>query len=216
MLEHQPLFVVIDPLFAFTGKEVDIHRANNARAIMAPLGKFAEESKCAILCIRHLNKSEKQSPGYRGMGSIDFTAACRSELLIARSPDDPDEVVLVHTKHNLSARGPSLRFCFEAGQLVYAGSSHLRAKDVFKPQGGKASGQAKNFLSRLLRNGPVPASEGLAQAESAGVANRTLSRAKKELGIESRKPSGKEFWWGLPGAFDDGQVSLVPKQVHQC
>lgn len=41
IIEYKPRLVVIDPLFAYTGGKVDIHRANECRAIAAPLAAIA-------------------------------------------------------------------------------------------------------------------------------------------------------------------------------
>src|SRR5205085_12252403 len=41
IIEHKPSLVIIDPLFAFTGAKTDIHRANECRAISAPLAAIA-------------------------------------------------------------------------------------------------------------------------------------------------------------------------------
>ncbi len=54
IIEHAPALVIIDPLFAFTGGKVDIHRANECRAISAPISAIAERHGCAMLAVRHL------------------------------------------------------------------------------------------------------------------------------------------------------------------
>jgi RecA-family ATPase len=57
ILKYSPSLVVIDPLFAFTGGKVDIHRSNECRAISAPLAAIAERCGCALVAVRHLGKS---------------------------------------------------------------------------------------------------------------------------------------------------------------
>jgi putative DNA primase/helicase len=70
-----------------------------------------------------------------------------------------------------------------------------------------AADEATGFLRELLVDGPVPAKQVLAEAKDAGIAERTLKRAKSGLGIVSRK-DGDHWTWSLPGGFagvHDGQ-----------
>src|SRR5262249_51209060 len=56
---------------------------------------------------------------------------------------------------------------------------------------------AKGFLKDFLAEGPRNASAVLEAAVAAGISERTLDRAKAELGVESRK-KGTEGWeWAL-------------------
>ena len=80
----RPALVVIDPLIAYMGAKVDTYRANQTRAILAPLAEIAERHDISILAVRHLRKSESSKAIYRGQGSIDFIASARSVLLVTR------------------------------------------------------------------------------------------------------------------------------------
>ena len=57
IIGHSPSLVIIDPLFGFTGGQIDIHKANQCRAVSAPLAAIAERQGCAIVAVRHLGKS---------------------------------------------------------------------------------------------------------------------------------------------------------------
>ena len=48
--------IVLDPLQAYLGADVDMHRANEVRPILKRLGAMAEQTGCAVVLIRHLNK----------------------------------------------------------------------------------------------------------------------------------------------------------------
>ena len=50
-------FVIIDPVQAFIGADVDMNRANEVRPVFRKLGMIAEKTGCAIVMIGHLNKS---------------------------------------------------------------------------------------------------------------------------------------------------------------
>ena len=87
--ELRPDLIVVDPLVAYIGAGVDIHRANETRAVLARLASIAEQKpRSAVLAVRHLNKSSGGKAIYRGLGSIDFTAAVRSVLLVGQDPED--------------------------------------------------------------------------------------------------------------------------------
>lgn len=81
--------VVLDPIQAYLGSDVDMHRANEIRPIMKRVAAMAEQNGCAVVLIGHMNKAQGLKAGYRGLGSIDFRAAARSVLLVGRTKDDP-------------------------------------------------------------------------------------------------------------------------------
>ena len=82
MADYRPALVIIDPLQAYLGAKTDMYRANEVRPILAALVLLAEQYNCAIVCVRHLSKAPYSRAIYRGLGSIDFTAAARSVLLV--------------------------------------------------------------------------------------------------------------------------------------
>ena len=67
--------VIIDPVQAFIGADVDMNRANEVRPVFRKLEMIAEKTGCAIVLIGHLNKSSGTQSTYRGLGSIDIMAA---------------------------------------------------------------------------------------------------------------------------------------------
>ena len=64
---------------------------------------------------------------------------------------------------------------------------------------GEARREAKAFLRDLLANGPVDAHEGEEAAKANGITERTLARARKDLGIIAKKKAFEGGWqWSLP------------------
>ena len=98
IVENQAHLLIIDPIQAFLGADVDMNRANEVRPIFRKLGDIAHRHACAIILIGHLNKSVGTQSTYRGLGSIDMTAAVRSLLFIGRVKNDPTTRVLTHEK----------------------------------------------------------------------------------------------------------------------
>ena len=74
------------------------------------VGGFAQATGCAIVLIGHLNKAAGTQSTYRGLGSIDITAAVRSLLFIGKLKDSPTTRVLIHEKNSLAPPGQSLAF----------------------------------------------------------------------------------------------------------
>lgn len=75
-----------------------MNRANKVRPVFRKLGMIAEKTGCAIVLIRHLNKSSGTQSTYRGFGSIDIMAAVRSLIFIGKVRKDPTTRVLIHEK----------------------------------------------------------------------------------------------------------------------
>ncbi|MDU5534299.1 MAG: AAA family ATPase, partial [Oscillospiraceae bacterium] len=55
--ENNAKLVIIDPVQAFLGADVDMNRANEVRPIFRSLGDIAQATGCAIVLIGHLNKA---------------------------------------------------------------------------------------------------------------------------------------------------------------
>lgn len=54
---------------------MDGHKANEVRPVMKHIGMLAEKHNCAIVLIEHMSKNVGTKGLYRGLGSIDTTAA---------------------------------------------------------------------------------------------------------------------------------------------
>jgi len=191
--------IVLDPLQAYLGADVDMHRANEVRPILKRLGAVAEQTGCAVILIRHLNKMLGQKSGHRGMGSVDFQAAARSVLLVGRTKDDPHLRIVVPDKSSLAPEGDSIAFALDPQfGFQWKGYCDCKADELL---GGKSQVQTKTMaaedeLKRLLTE-PMLAEEVQRQITSMDISQRTLMIAKKNLGILSEK-KGTQWFWRLP------------------
>ena len=202
----EPTLVIIDPLVAYIGA-VDIYRANETRAVMARLADMAERHSAAILAIRHLTKSGALKPIYRGIGSIDLTAACRSVLLAGCDPDNPQERGLVQIKSNLAPTGVAIGYELKEGDFFWTGESDLTWQRMVSAEdtdeGKSAVDDAMGFLKEKLAEGPVDAPVVLRDARNAGLSERTVRRAKAKLGVVAKrqgdpgKRGGGKWKWEL-------------------
>ena len=53
----------------------------------------------------------------------------------------------------------------------------------------------RQMIKELLKRGPVMAMEVWKRAEELGLSRRTVERAKKELGVRSKKLVGTQWIW---------------------
>ncbi len=224
-IEHvRPALVIIDPLVAYIGAGVDIHRANETRAVMAKLADIAEEHGCAILAIRHLTKGGTLKPIYRGLGSIDFAAACRSVLMAGCDPDNEQKRGIVQIKSNLAPKGQAIGFELRDGGFYWTGESDLTAARILAAEdsgdGKSARDEAADFLRDELRGGPVEAAQVWRGAKEAGLSEITVKRAKAMLGVitrrqgEAGKRGGGKFTWELPDGDLEVQKDLGSQEYH--
>jgi hypothetical protein len=93
-----PALVIFDPIISFTGR-ADTSKASEVRAFLSPLMVLAETYSFACIIIVHLNKQGGSKAIYRGNGSIDFVAACRSAFLVAEDPEQPERRIVAHAKN---------------------------------------------------------------------------------------------------------------------
>ena len=110
IIETGARLVILDPIQAYIGAKVDMHRANEIRPVLKHLGMIAEKYNCAIVLIGHMNKAAGSKSTYRGLGSIDIQATARSVLLVARLRDKPNIRIMAHDKSSLAPTGDAIGF----------------------------------------------------------------------------------------------------------
>ncbi len=192
--------IVLDPLQAYLGADVDMHRANEVRPILKRLGTMAEQTGCAVVLIRHLNKMLGQKSGHRGMGSVDFQAAARSVLLVGRTKDDQHLRIVVPDKSSLAPEGDSIAFTLDP-QLGFQWKGYCDCK-ADELLGGKSQVQTKTMaaedeLKKLLADGPASSEQVMVRAVELGISERTVKIAKQNLGVKSFR-QGDKWYCTLP------------------
>ena len=190
--ELNPALIIFDPIQAYLGAEVDMNRANAIRPIMARIGILAEKYACTFLFIMHNTKMKQASALNASLGSIDIPGVSRSMLMLDINPQNPNQLILCHTKSSLSRHGKSIVFHLEDGNIVFDSFSDLSADDVYsavrkRKRDSSELEDAKKYLNTLLNqnNGVIQYSKvNEAQLEHL-FSSSTLYRAKKELHLKS-------------------------------
>ena len=215
--------VVVDPLMAYLGGDVNAHRDQDVRRAMAPLAAMLERTGCAGLLVRHLNKAAGVPALYRGGGSIGIVGAARFGLLVARDPDDETARIVAPTKCNVGPEPPALRYRLEAEPGSDAARVVWDAKPV--PHGaaallaaaGDEGGQsavdaAAPWLEEALRSGRRLAGDVLREARGEH-SEAALRRAKTRLGVVAKREGfgpGAKWWWSLPSDESPGDEPAAP------
>lgn len=123
--------VVVDPVMAYFGADIDSYRDQDVRRALSPLVALAQSTHVAMLVLRHLRKTGggKDNGGpalYRGGGSIGISGAARSVLTVGPNPNDSTTRVLASVKSNLGPPPQTLGYDLES--MVVAGCQASRVR----------------------------------------------------------------------------------------
>jgi hypothetical protein len=206
--ERSADLVVIDPFLAFLPPEAAANLDQCVRRALTPLAALAERTDCAVLLVRHLRKHGAGPAVHRGQGSVGIIAAARVGLLAARHPEDPGRGVLAVAKANAAGPVPSLAYRVRADRqgrpaVVWTEELALPADRLRDPAMLRSRDRAVEWLHGRLAAGPCRAADLYAAAAGTGIPDRTLERAKKELGVKSHRvfaDDRAEWWWFDPSA----------------
>ncbi|MGD0266199.1 MAG: AAA family ATPase [Candidatus Methylomirabilota bacterium] len=213
------VLVVVDPVSAYLGK-ADSYKDAEVRAVLAPLAALGERTGAAVVAVMHLTKDAQRKVLYRAQGSLAFVAASRAVFAVAEDQENPERRLFLPVKNNLGPKPPGLAF-----RLAAAGSAVRVEWDtdpvavdadaaLAGPEPPEERGEreeAKEFLTELLAARPVPSEDVKRQARAAGIAERTLFRAKRDLGVKADKEGFRGGWvWSLsPKAAKDATTACT-------
>ena len=220
--------IVIDPIQGYLGRGVDMNQANDVRPVLSAVGQLADKYRCAIISIRHLAKSVR-SPLHKGLGSVDFTAFARSQLLVGKHNG---QTVMTHAKSSLAPAGKSLAYELRDGRLYWLGASDSTPEDVANPLPPTARNsddeeadkleQARTVLKLALDEAPTPSKQLYSEASQLGISKRTLERAKSELQVKAtplrlpNDPTKNVWFWHydcqMISVNEAGEIEATPLQ----
>lgn len=203
----RPRLVVIDPISAYMG-QTDCNSNAEVRSVLMRLGEVAAARGVAVVCVTHLNKGGAGNKAvYRAMGSLAFTAAARMVWSVMKDPDEPERRLLLPVKSNIAGDSHGLAYRLIAGKLTWDEGAVVSTADEVERTGESAPlpgefDDAIGWLRGALAGGPAGATDLIAQARGNLISERTLKRAKRELGVVSARrtsPNGSPEWvWSLP------------------
>ena len=210
--------LILDPIVSAVAG--DSHKGAEVRRSLQPVVTLGQRLGCAVLGITHFSKGTAgRDPVERVTGSIAFAALARLVLVAAKvkaeAGDDAEpRRVLMRAKSNIGPDDGGFAYELERrevaagveGQCVrwlealkgtarefLADAEAATAED---DEGG--SGDAARWLRDILGAGPVTVSEVKRCADDAGYAWRTMQRAMRRAGADSRRAGfGKPAEWFL-------------------
>lgn len=220
----EPALIVLDPLLGTVGATLDSHKDQEIRLMLEPLTRLAHERQLAMIGLVHVNKSTTKDLMTQVMGSRAIVAVPRAVLMCIKDvgPDGP-EYHLGQIKSNL---GPEVQKTIQYTIGVRAVGHDAETGDTitgsFIDRGGTVDmsldmvvGMAsdskkgpapdtrdavKSWLEERLADGPASSKEVLKEAASAlNCSERTVHKAKKELGVTSIQQD-RIWYWALEGS----------------
>lgn len=224
--------LIIDPIVnAVAG---DSHKNGEVRRALQPVVDFGEKLNCAILGITHFSKGgQGKDPLERVTGSLAFGALARIVLATAKIIDgDKTRRIVCRAKSNIGIDTGGFEYDLQQkevqtgifssyalwGDAVEGNAIELLAEPDNREQGensGGALNEAKEFLQELLANGEQSQKQIELDAKGAGLSMRTIHRAKKELGVRSKKSAlDKGWYWSLTGNIAKNNQDCQESQTN--
>jgi putative DNA primase/helicase len=197
---------------------------------------MAARLRVAVVSVTHKSKGKGNSAINSAIGSVGFTGVARCAFLVDKDPDDPDRRLFLQIKNNIAKDPGGLAFrigqqllpgdiigsaiFWDSERVSYTADQVLAANENASDR--PAQTEAEEFLRDFLRDGPRPAKDVETEAKEAGIAWRTVNRAKKTLGVLAERkadsghglgPSGR-WYWSFPGC--PNRPSKDAKNSYEC
>lgn len=199
--------VIIDPISAYLGADVNSHDNAEVRALLTPLSEMAARHSVAVVAVSHLNKGGGGAAIYRTMGSIAFAATARAVWFVAKDRGNPERRLFLPVKNNVGKDSNGMAFSIVDEKVVWepdpvktTADEALSIEPLRRGPEPEHQNAAIAFLRDELSDGPRLVKEVERNAKVGhDISHRTLVRAKQELGVKSfRKESSGPWWWKLP------------------
>jgi putative DNA primase/helicase len=205
--QMRALAVIISPLSAYLGSK-DSYKDAEIRGLLTPLAALADQRQVAMVGVMHLTKAQQARLLNRVQGSVAFVGQARTVLVVGEDGNAPGRRLLASVKNNLGPLAPALAFRISDSGLIWeptpveGPADVLLAGDEMESRSARREReQAARFLRELLADGFVPSKQVMADAKANGIAQRTLWRAKADLGVLAERSKGdtkSPWYWWLP------------------
>lgn len=220
--------LIVDPLVSAVAG--DSHKNAEVRRGLSPLVELAARLGAALLGITHYSKgTQGREPLERVSGSLAFGALARVVLGTVRqqaAEGEPERMMLARCKSNIGPDGGGFAYAFEQvelsggivasrirwGEAVEGTPRELLAEP--EPEGEQGEERdAADWLREELAAGPVPVRDVRRHADEAGFSWRTVQRAMRTAGVESKRGG-----FGLPATWALAPVAptspVAPQSRH--
>ena len=227
VIEHDIGLIIIDPIMALLGANVDSYRDQDVRSITTPLARLAEELDVIVLVVRHPNKSISSNALMRGGGSMAFIGAARVGWVVGKDPSDESRRILAIAKSNLAMMADSLQFQlvtdeqFGCARIEWLGKSMVSADILYSEPNQDERNQtdeAMEWLQDFLGDSEIDNKDVKRKATEAGISEKALRRAREKLDVRViRRGKGKEHvttWLLAPHTPTDAPLNVGMSSVN--
>jgi hypothetical protein len=202
--------VIVDVLMAYLSVQVDSHKDQSVRVLLARMSELAAATGAAIILVRHLNKGGSGPAIYRGGGSIGIIGAARAGYQVIADGDDPGRRLFTCVKNNLAPRAPTLAYRLEpapgtdVARVAWDERPDPRSADELHATNAAApnkSAAASEWLELYgaTHGWEARSAEVIRDAAENGISRRTLYRATEHVGIQRSGRGGPGLWtWPQP------------------
>jgi putative DNA primase/helicase len=198
VMRERPALIIIDSLAG--ASDSDEQSSRDMTRVLARLQRLARDADCVIVVVHHLRKRDESQP-WTGLtldsirGSTAIQANCRAIWAIEPCDIQNGDGLkrFKCLKNNLADKHDDLGFALDECRVEW-----LPLPDAAAVQSERE--KARAFLTRQLAGGPVPVKALMSAADGAGLAWRTVRRAKGDLGVVDTKQKGAHgvSVWNLP------------------
>lgn len=220
--DHQVTMIFLDPAKAVVPPGFSGNDDIAVRQYLEPLAALADRRKVTIVGLAHFGKRVGADSGQLMLGSVAWSQVARCVLSIAEDPDSGTRV-LTNTKANYVGTDRSVEFRIvgttidtddgptEIGSVEWLGDTTVDARDLLgghEDDPGERTA-AEYWLEDFLSvNGATPSKVIKVEAAKEKIAEATLKRAKKKIGVVDRSAGfPRTSTWYLPSQLNDSQLT---------
>ena len=184
--EFRPALCVFDPIQGFLPSGHSISDRGQMRDCTAPLVSLGERFDTSFLLIVHTNKRLNVSGRNRLADSADIWDVSRSVIMIGKA-DDSGKRYLSQEKNSYGELSETVLFRIVDGRLIQrCGTTMMRDEDFQRNKTAQKATKTRDtqrWLTGFLKDqgGKASASDVGIAAKAAGIAERTLERARAPL-----------------------------------
>lgn len=223
--------IVIDPLVSAVSG--DSHKNAEVRRGLQPLVELAAKHRAALIGITHYSKGTAgRDPLERVTGSVAFGALARIVFGTVRQDAEEGEhrtLMFARAKSNIGPDGGGFAYGVEQAELdggivtnrvIWGAAVEGTARELLaeaEPEGEHGETRdAADWLRDELASGPVAVKEVKRHADDAGFAWRTVQRAMRTAGVESKRGGfGMPATWALSSENSQSRQSRQPRQSQK-
>jgi len=240
VVEERASLVVMDPISAYLGSNVNAHKETDVRRVLGLLGMMAERTGVAVLMVIHLNKGKDVAALNRATGSVAFPAVSRIVLGVVPDPLDEEgqRRLFLPLKCNVARMPAGLGYHIESAP---SSALLLRVADEDRPpvlvwddepvlddmalaldRGTLMERNQTEETVLALRqifanndNEPLAAADAMRQLKEAGASTSgsVLTAAKKQMKVRSKQHGLRGPWYWYPPIRNMGNTG-APARVY--